>query len=120
MLPISMSSSTTNRRAFPISSLQSHARRVQIASIFRIAAHDFNMLLCYFLLERTKPAQAEPMFLCHCTDLFHAFPGQMLAQGVIFETPFQSQSNGLSHAGICLARRKPKIKVEINGPWHID
>src|SRR5215212_788983 len=100
MLPISTSSSTTNRRAFPISSLQLQVRRVQIASIFRIATHGFDMLLRDFPLERTKSAQTEPMFLRHCTDLLDACPGKMFAQGVILETPFESQSDGLRHAGI--------------------
>src|SRR5919108_5571408 len=120
MLPMSTSSSTTNRRAFPISSLQLQVRRVQIASIFRIAAHGFNMLLRNFPLERTKSAQTEPMFLRHCADLFDACPGQMFAQGVIFKTPFQSQSDGLCHASIGLAWREPKIKMEINGSWYIN
>src|SRR5688572_12993068 len=120
MLPISMSSSTTTRRAFPISSLQLHARRVQLASLLRIAAHGLNMLLCDFSLERTEPAQAKPMFSRHGADLFHAPAGKMLTQCIVIETPFQGQGNCLCHAGISFAWRKTEIKVEINGSWHID
>src|SRR5688500_18710600 len=111
MLPISISSSTTNRRAFPISSLQLHVRRVQLASLLRIAAHGLNMLLCDFSLERTEPAQAKPMFSRHGADLFHALAGKMFTQCIVLEAPFQSQGNGLSHASIGFACRKTEIKV---------
>src|SRR5687768_11067237 len=115
MLPISMSSSTTNRRAFPISTLQLLARRVQIASLpcpACIAAHCLNMLLCYFPLKRAESAQAKPMFRSEGADFFHTFPRQVFAQGVILKASFQRQGNGLSHTGVGLPWRESKIKVE--------
>src|SRR5512138_1212788 len=120
MFPMSTSSSTTNRRAFPISSLQLCVHRVQIASGLRIAAHRFNMLCCDLPLERTEPAQAEPMLLCHGANLFDTFPCKVLAQGVILEASFQSQGNRFSHTAISFSWRKTKIKMEINGAWNID
>src|SRR5215212_731921 len=119
MLPMSISSSTTNRRAFPISSLQLRMCYAQIASVLRIAAHGFNMLLCDFSLERTEPAQAKSMFFSHSTNLFHAFSRQMLAQRIILKSSFQGQHHCFSHTGIGFAWRKTKVKVEINRSWDI-
>src|SRR6266508_1725213 len=94
--------------------------RLQLASILRIAAHGFNMLLSYFSLKRPESAQAKSMFLCHCTNFFHAFSRQMFTQRIILEPSFQCQGNGLSHAGIRLSWRATKVKVEINGAWNVD
>src|SRR5215212_12241861 len=120
MFPISISSSTTNRRAFPISSLQSCVRRSQVASIPRITAHCFNMFWRNFSLERTEPAQAKSMFPSHTANLFYTFSRQMFTQRVILEAPFQGQGNCFRHAGICLTWRETKVKVEIYGAWNID
>src|SRR5512146_1882842 len=120
MFPISTSSSTTNRRAFPISSLQLRVRRAQAASSLRITAHGLNMLWCDLSLERAEPAQAKPVFLCHGTNLFHALSCQVFAQGVILEASFQSQGNRFSHAAIGFSWRKTKVKMEINGAWNIN
>src|SRR5215213_3891947 len=120
MFPISTSSSTTNRRAFPISSLQLYVRRLQLASILRVAAHGFNMLLSHFSLERTESTQAKSVFLCHCTNFFHAFSCKMFTQCIILEASFQCQGNCLSHTGICLSRRETKVKMEINGARNVN
>ena len=92
---------------------------MHIARTFRVAAHGFNMLLRDFLLERTEPAQAKSVPFCYGTNLFDAFPGKVFSQGVILETAFQRQSDGLRHTGIRFPWREAEIKVEINGSWHI-
>src|SRR5512138_1533634 len=102
MFPMSISSSTTNRRAFPISSLQLRLHRTQAASSLRIPAHGLNMLWRDLSLERTEPAQAKPVFLRHGTDLFHTRSCQMFAQGVVLEASFQSQGDRFRHAAIGL------------------
>src|SRR5688500_12770915 len=120
MLPISMSSSTTNRRAFPISSLQLYVHRTQMAGGLRIAAHGFDRLWCHFFLEGTESAQAKSVFLRDHTNLFYTFSCKMFAQRIILKASFQSKGDCFCHTGIGLARREAKVKMEVNGSGHIN
>src|SRR5574342_184711 len=115
MFPISMSSSTTKRRGFPIEP-PLHAPR----PVSGLMAHGFNLLRRHLSLERAKPAQAKAMLICNGCNFVHTLTSDVFAKRVIFKAAFQSQGYRFRHTGVGLARWKAKVKVEINGAWHIN
>src|SRR5690606_1596784 len=83
-------------------------------------AHALDMLIAHRLLEAAEPGEAKTVSRGNRRDLAHAGDIDFLADGIVFETPFESQRHRFSHAGIGFAGWETEVETKVDRSRHFN
>ena len=76
-------------------------------------SYPYNLFRSYRSFKRPKTTEPKSVTGSDPIDFLNLCSGNGFPQGKVFQATFQCQRHRFGHTGVCLARGKPKIEMEI-------